>query len=175
MPGRLALATAVSLALGAVTSYLQTVLPHVLAPLANSAGSWCAVAFLLALRSRRVVEGAATGALALFALVSGYYVSAHLRGFGVSEASVAFWCAAAMTVGPALGAAAVGVRRSRGWLRVISALVLPLLLIGEGLRSLLAIADTTSPAYWTGEIVLGLVVLGWTLTATRERSTESVR
>ena len=64
-----------------------------------------------------------------------------------------------MTVGPVLGGAAVVARRARGWLSVVAALVLPVLLIGEGLRSLAQIADSTSSAYWIGEIVLGVVLV----------------
>jgi hypothetical protein len=157
--GRLGVAGLVALAVGGVTSYLQTVLPHDVAPLANSAGPWCLVAFALAWRSKRVGEGAVTGAIALGLLVAGYYLVASLRGFGVSSSSVAFWCLAAVTVGPVLGTAAVGVRRGRGWLSVVAALVLPVLLIGEGLRSLAQIADSTSSAYWIGEIVLAGVLL----------------
>ena len=156
---RLALAGLVALAVGGATSYLQSVLPYGVASLANSAGPWCLVAYGLSWRSRRVGEGALTGAMALGLLVAGYYLVAHLRGFGVSATSVTFWCAAAVTVGPVLGGAAVIARRGRGWLSVVAALVLPVLLIGEGLRSLAQIADSTSSAYWIGEIVVGVVLV----------------
>lgn len=157
--GRLSLAGLVAFGAGALTSYLQAVLPYAVAPLANSAGSWCVVAFALAWWCRGAAEAAVTGALALGLLVAGYYAAAHLRGFAVSPTSVTFWCAAAVTVGPALGAAAVAVRRGRGTPRLAAALLLPLLLVVEGVRSLAQIADTTSSAYWTGQIVLGVLMV----------------
>ncbi len=169
--GRLGVAALVASAVGGATSYLQTVLPYGVAPLANSAGPWCLVAFALAWRSKRVAEGAVTGAMALGLLVAGYYLVAALRGFGVSSSSVTFWCLAAVTVGPVLGAAAVVVRRGRGWTSVLAALVLPLLLVAEGLRSLEQIAATTSTAYWVAEIALGsALVLPAVLIVRRSRS-----
>jgi len=156
---RLGAAGLVALAVGGATSYLQSVLPYGVAPLANSAGPWCLVAFALAWWSTRVGEGAVTGAMALGALVAGYYVVAHLRGYGVSSSSVALWSLAAVTVGPVLGVAAVVVRRGHGWASVLAALVLPLLLVAEGLRSLARIAGTTPAAYWFAEIVLGAVLV----------------
>jgi hypothetical protein len=81
----------VALLAGAATSFGQTHLPDQLGSLANSSGSWCALAYGLALVGRRPVEGVAYDVLSLVALVSGYYAMSHLRGFGVGFGPVLFW------------------------------------------------------------------------------------
>lgn len=138
-------------ALGGATSWLQTLLPFAVAPLANSAGSWCAVAWLSARPAAGPGRGALTSVLALAALVTGYYVVADLRGFGVGAAPVVSWLAAAALVGPFLGVGAVWSRRARGARRVLAALVLPGLLAAEATYGLLVVGATTSTGYWVGE------------------------
>ncbi len=145
-------------AAGSATSLLQTVLPHAVAPLANSAGSWCLVAWLLARRASSPARGAASAVGALLALVAGYFVTADLRGFGVATTSVGLWVVAGALVGPPLGAGAVRSRTAPGWLRVLAALVLPALLVAEAAYGLLVVGSTTSTAYWVGEGVVGLVL-----------------
>ena len=158
-----ALVVLVAGAVGVATSFLQTVLPHAVAPLANSAGSWCLVAWLLARRASSPARGAAYAVVALLALVAGYYAAADLRGFGVASTSVGVWVVAAALVGPPLGAGAVRSRTAPGWVRVLAALVLPALLVAEAAYGLLVVGSTTSTAYWVGEgaagLVLGLLLL----------------
>ena len=143
---------------GAATSVLQTVLPDVVAPLANSAGSWCLVAWLLARPAATPARGAVRAVVALVALVAGYYLVSGLRGFGVDPATVGAWVVVAVVVGPWLGLGAVGARRSHGSARVLGALVLPVLLVVEAAYGLTVVGDTTSTAYWVGEAVVAVLL-----------------
>ncbi|WP_091729836.1 DUF6518 family protein [Nocardioides scoriae] len=157
---------------GAATSLLQTVLPAAVASFANSAGSWCLVAWLLARPAGSAPRGAAVAVLALVALVAGYYAVAHLRGFSVSPGSVGFWLVAAATVGPVLGVGAVWSRRARGWRRVLGALVLPGLLVAEAAYGLALLRASTSTGYWATE---GLVGVGLGVALVAERTTARAR
>ncbi len=159
---RLLVVAGIGAAIGAATSFGQTFLPDELRPLANSSGSWCAVAFLLAGVARRPAEGAAAGGLTLVALLTGYEMTSVLRGFGVGVRSIFVWSLAAVTAGPALG---VGRRwrgahdvRRRAW----GVGVLPGVLVGEGITSLATVAGTTFAGYWIGSSVAGLLVF-WLL------------
>ena len=149
---------AVAVALGAATSFLQTVLPQPVAPLANSAGSWCLVAWLLARPARSSARGALAAALALLGLVAGYYLAADLRGFGVGVPSVLTWVVAAVLVGPPLGVGAVRSRGTGGWARVVAALVLPALLAAEAAYGVARLGGSTSTAYWVGEGVVAVLL-----------------
>lgn len=156
----------VAVGAGAATSFLQTVLPFVVASFANSAGSWCALAWLLARPARSAPLGAARCVVALVGLVAGYYVTADLRGFGVYAPTVGTWLVAAALVGPVLGASAVVSRRAgegsarspERWVRVLAVLVLPALLAAEAAFGLLVVRATTSTAYWVGQAVVALVI-----------------
>lgn len=157
---RLLLVVLIGTGIGAATSFGQTFLPDELRSLANSSGSWCAVAFSLAGLARRPAEGSAAGALTLVALLVGYQATSVVRGFGFGLAPVLVWLTAAVTAGPALGAGrrwrgAVDVRR-RAW----GVGVLPGVLVGEGVTSLATVADTTYPPYWIGSILLGVLLIG---------------
>lgn len=144
--------------LGGATSLLQTVLPDAVASLANSAGSWCLLAWLLARPSGTALRGAAVAVVALAALVAGYYLVADLRGFGVSPTSVTSWLVAAATVGPVLGAGAVASRVGAGWVRVLGALVLPGLLVTEAAYGVTLLRASTATGYWVAEGSVGLLL-----------------
>ena len=165
MGSRLLVAVGVGLLVGGATSLLQTVLPQAVAPLANSAGSWCVAAWWLArpgpTRAPLVVLtlGATLGALgALVGMVAGYYLVADLRGFGVFAPSVAVWLVAAALVAPLLGVAATWPLRTRGVRRVAGALVLPGLLLVEAAYGLVVVRATTSVGYWVAEGVLAVLL-----------------
>src|SRR5687768_12359549 len=100
----------VALALGGLTAFAQGWLPAEVGSLANSAGTWVLVAFLLALRARRARVAVACASCALVSLVAGYYTVNDLRGFPSSTGAVLFWTFAALLVGPALGLAAHALR-----------------------------------------------------------------
>jgi hypothetical protein len=151
---------AVGLVLGGLTSWLQTWLPHEVAPLANSAGPWCAVAFVLARLDRRPGVAAAYGAVALLSLDAGYYLTAAARGYPVGTAAVAFWAVAALLVGPVLGIGARWLDARRPVRRVCAVAVLPMVLVLEGIRSYVQVGDTTYRPYWVGEVVAGALLAG---------------
>lgn len=148
-----------SLAAGAATSFGQGWLPPEAGSLANSAGPWCAIAFLSALVAGRAAAALASASLALAALVAGYYLTSVLSGFPVGMRTVVFWGLAALVAGPVLGLAAYEVRHGRG-LPVAAACGVPVgLLVGEGAYGLVVVADTTYPPYWWAEVLAGVVLL----------------
>ncbi len=101
---RLGLVAVVALALGVLTAYAQEWLPAELGSLANSAGSWSLVAFLLAwLLATSERSAALIGSLALLALLVGYVLGANARGYPSGTSLIAFWSAAALLAGPLVG------------------------------------------------------------------------
>ena len=146
------------LLLGGLTSFLQTWLPSEVAPLANSAGPWCVVGFVLAGLGRRPRDGAILGAAALAALDAGYYLTASERGFPAGASSVAFWVLAALVVGPVLGIGACWLDARHPARRACAVAVLPTVLVLEGVRSFVRIGDTTYRPYWVAETALGLLL-----------------
>lgn len=145
---------------GFLTSHAQGMLPHGLAPLANSAGSWSLVAFLLGMLSPRPWVSAIAGALSLAAMVLGYDIASVLRGFAASPGATVFWLTAAALVGPVLGWGGSTLRlRSRP--APLAAGAMGGVLVGEGAYGLLYIADTTSPVYWSCSVAAGAAFLGW--------------
>lgn len=159
-------------AAGGATSWLQTVLPHAVAPFANSAGSWCLLAWLLARPAGSAGRGAVAAVLALVALVAGYYLVADLRGFAVGTGPVVAWLVVAAVVGPVLGVGATWSRVARGWRRVLGALVLPALLGCEAAYGLALLRETTATGYWAAE---GLVALLLALALVGRRTTARAR
>jgi hypothetical protein len=155
----LAITTGVALAAGFVTAYAQEWLPSELGSFANSAGPWTLIAFGLALGAVDLRTAVFSGVLALLALLTGYVLGAGVRGFASGSALVAFWGAAALIAGPAIGAAAHWVSADRGRLAAAGAGVISGVMIGEGAYGLAFIADTTYPPYWWGETVAGAGLL----------------
>jgi Family of unknown function (DUF6518) len=158
--GRLALVVLVGLALGILTSYAQGWLPDEIRSFANSSGPWALVAFALALLAPSRRLAALHGFVALAALLAGYCIATGLRGFTASSALIAFWGAAALVAGPLLGLGAYWVRTDRGAFAAFGAGAMAGVLIGEGYFGLVYVGDTTSGAYWAGEIVVGVALLG---------------
>ena len=107
---------------------------------------------------------AATAALwAVLVLAScevGYASATEIRGGSNATSTVMFWLTAAVLAGPPLGVAAAWTRRGR-WSFGASAgpAVLAGVLIGEPTYALSTIADTTTPAYWVGELLVGIAVV----------------
>ncbi|PDP89100.1 hypothetical protein CQJ94_05030 [Glycomyces fuscus] len=169
----LAAAVGAGLLAGFLTSYGQGLLPHGLAPMANSAGTWSLIAFLLGMLSPRPGVSAIAGALSLAAMVLGYDLASALRGFAASSGATFFWLTAAVLVGPALGWGGNALRlRTR--LAPLAAGAMSGVLVGEGVYGLLYIADTTSPVYWSCSVAAGAAFLVWAaarrLPAPRSRS-----
>lgn len=157
----LLVAIAVGLLLGVLTAYGQFWLPEEIGSLANSAGSWCLVAFGLALLAPSARSAAASAALTLAALEVGYVLGNGLRGYPSATATVAFWSVAAILVGPPLGLGAHWVRSGSPAWAAAGAGGLSGLLVGEGVFGLTEVAETTYPPYWWGEIAVGVGALLW--------------
>lgn len=151
----------IGLLLGILTAYAQGWLPNDVAPLANSSGSWSLVAFLLALLAAGPRTAAACGVVALAALLGGYVLGSGIRGYVSGAGLIIFWGLAAVLVGPFLGIGAWWVKAGRPFLAALGAGGMGGVLVGEGIYGLLYIADTTSPPYWWGQIVVGMGMVGW--------------
>jgi hypothetical protein len=123
----------VGLAIGALTSVGQTYLGGPVNALVNSASMWL-IAPLLIGRTARTRGGAATAGLVVaLSQLLGYYLTAHLRGFGVGGGMVAIWTACAIVGGPLFGAAGHLWRSGDPRLRGAGATALPAIFLAEGL------------------------------------------
>lgn len=103
-PAVLAAAVGAGLAVGALTSFGQTLLGGTwFAGLANAVSPWLVASFLVGALARRGWVAALAGLLACAGEVAGYYLVADLRGFAVGAASVAVWVVAGVVGGPVFG------------------------------------------------------------------------
>jgi Family of unknown function (DUF6518) len=162
-------ASGAGLAIGAVTSAGQGLLPETLAPLANSSASWCLCAFAIAMVEREPRRGALAGFVSLVAMLAGYAFATELRGYPVGATSMFVrWGAAAVVAGPALGVGAAWLRGSNGLRRAVGIAPIAGILLGEGLYGLTVVAATTPVSYWIGQVAVGLAVV--VLAATRLRN-----
>lgn len=147
--------------LGVLTAYAQLWLPGEVGSLANSSGTWCLIAVLLALLARSSRAASAFGVLALGTLLIGYVSGAALRDIPSSRSLIAFWGVAAVVAGPFLGLAAHWIKTEKPVYNAVGAGGICGLLIGEGVYGLLVIADSTYPPYWWAEILVGVGLLIW--------------
>ena len=120
-PAVLAIAVGAGLAVGALTSFGQTLLGGTwFAGLANAVSPWLVASFLVGALARRGRVAALAGLIACAGEVAGYYLVADLRGFGVGASSVAVWAVSGVVGGPVFGWAgrlwrtAAGRRRGLG-------------------------------------------------------------
>ena len=159
---RALLVAVVAFVLGGLTSVGQQFLAPEFSSLANSAGSWVVICFaVIYFTKTRGWIAAPLGIVAFIALNEGYGVVTRLKGF---EYAIGFgnrWTLIAILVGPIVGLAAAWLRSRSTVLVAIAAAVPSVVLIGEGVYGLLYVSDTTSPVYWTLELIAGalLVVL----------------
>ncbi|MBF4617767.1 hypothetical protein ITJ44_06715 [Clavibacter sp. VKM Ac-2873] len=146
-----------SLLVGGLTSPAQGVLPSWMGSLANSAGGWSMLAFVAVWLSRaRPLLGAVLGAVSFVAMVEAYGVVSLWRGIFFSDPLSSMWIPIGLVAGPVLGVAAALVRHaSRRW-AIAGVAVLSAVLLAEGVYGLTVIAESTSPVYWTLEIVLAV-------------------
>uniref|UniRef100_A0A942Y8H2 Uncharacterized protein n=1 Tax=Neobacillus citreus TaxID=2833578 RepID=A0A942Y8H2_9BACI len=151
---------------GVLTSFGQAV-PG-LASVSNSAGPWFAVAAALCLlagvRGGRLGLPLAMslGVVLLELMHVGYWATSNLRGYPDVLSLTNFWVLMGVPAGILAGAVAVAVRsRDERW-RAAALGVGAAVLVGEGVRALLQVADTTGVGAWVVEIVVGaaLVVVG---------------
>ncbi len=162
----LALAVAAGLAVGVATAYFQGWLGDGLNSLANSAGPWSLVAFLVARFERRVWRAVLAASLTLACCEIGYAIATELKGGSNATSTVVFWLTAAVLAGPPLGVAAAwsagtGVRRPVGFAVIAG------VLIGEGIYGWTTVADTTDWRYWAVETALGAAIAAWAVVTGR--------
>jgi len=162
----LALAVAAGLAVGVATAYFQGWLGDGLNSLANSAGPWSLVAFLVARFDRRVWRAVLAASLTLACCEIGYAIVTELKGGSNATSTVVFWLTAAVLAGPPLGVAAAwsagtGVRRPVGFAVIAG------VLIGEGIYGWTTVADTTDWRYWAVETAIGTAIAAWAVVTGR--------
>lgn len=161
MRTRIPLALAGALIAGVAMSWGQTYAPDVLAPLFNSAAPVVALSAAVAWAGRGTVSTIALGAAAGPLAMVGYYVTAQVRGYGMS-AGLVFWSMAGIVIGSLVGVAIVLMRRRLHPLATAAAVAwMPGLALGEATHGLTRIADTTPVAYWWAQALLAAAVLVW--------------
>lgn len=149
-----------ALLLGGLTSFAQTYLPSELTSFANSAGGWTMLCFLLVWLSRaRPLLGAVLGLAAFLCLTEGYAAVSGWRGYFYAAPFSTVWSLISVIAGPLIGVAASLCRYGSPLWRVLAVTPLSAILLAEGVWGLLTVADTTSPVYWSLEIVLSVFFL----------------
>lgn len=175
MAGRLTLAAAVGLAVGALTLWSVLHLPFSLEPLSNTAAPWVLVAFAVALTGRGVGESLVLAIVTLLALVLGFYVAEAIRGWPVSRHQIEFWSATSVLVGPLVGFAAGWLRHAGRRAGALGAGILGGLLAGEAVYGLVALKFSSPAGYWYVQFVLGAgLAVGLPLWGSRHRWRASV-
>ncbi|TFB86208.1 hypothetical protein E3O44_12160 [Cryobacterium algoricola] len=160
-----------ALLIGGLTSVAQQYLPDWIRSLSNSAGGWTMFSFLLVWSSRaRPLLGGFLGIVAFQALNEGYGLVSLWRGYFYSDPFASNWTIIGLAAGPVLGVAAALTRHGNPLWRALGVTPLAAVLLGEGVYGLQFIANTTSPIYWTLEIVLATLFMGIAIGRTRLRS-----
>jgi len=163
-----AMAALTGLVLGGLTDVGQSHLPWYAGALANSAGSWVLVTFVVAVSGSRIRHSIVRGGLCMVGLNVGFYLTAAARNIPVSAPSVAFWLTAALIFGPIVGLAAGWVRHDDPIHAGIGAGVLAGFLAGEAVYALRYLSQSTAPGYWEIQLLVA-AVLGVTLAWRRSR------
>ena len=150
-----------SLLIGGSTSFAQQYLPSWLNSLSNSAGGWTMFSFLLVWLSRaRPLLGLVLGVVSFESLNEGYGIVSGWRGFDYGAPFSTSWALVGLAAGPLLGIAASLTRYGRPLWRMLGVTPLAAVLLAEGVWALTHISDTTSPVYWTLEVVLSAIFVG---------------
>jgi len=146
--------------IGGLTSVGQQYLPAWLHSLSNSAGGWTMFSFLIVWLGRaKPLLAAALGVLVFQLLVESYSVVTEWRGFDDGDPFSSVWTVVGFVAGPLLGLSAGLVRHAPPLWRALAVTPLSAVLLGEGIWALNSIVDTTSPVYWSLEIVLSATFL----------------
>lgn len=146
--------------IGGLTSFAQQYLPPWVHSLSNSVGGWTMFSFLIVWLGRaRPLIAAVLGVVVFQLLVESYSVVSEWRGFDDGDPFTSIWTVVGLAAGPLLGVTAGLVRYAPPLWRALAVTPLCAVLLGEGIWALNTIADTTSPVYWTLEIVLSVVFL----------------
>lgn len=158
---------AASLLLGMATFHLQGVLPDAWAPFANSCSGWTLLTAVLVWLARPGVRAAAVlGAASFLLLVWGYTIAAP------AYRPLTF-TVVGLVAGPVVGVAATWLRSAGPRLAVAGA-VLAGIAVGDSVRGLTVVADTTEPQYWVSIGVVGVVLLVATVARLRARAADVV-
>lgn len=99
-------------AAGIATSFLQAGLDFPWLALVNAASPWLTIAFVAGALQPRLGTAVFVGLAATALEVVGYYVTADLRGFGVSAHYLVLWSLCAVIGGPVFGVAGHTWRRA---------------------------------------------------------------
>lgn len=158
--GAVLLALALGVAVGVLTSLLQAHLEFPWLALVNAASPWLTTAFVAGALQSRLPTAMLVGAAATALEVVAYYVTADLRGFGVSMNYVLLWSMCAVVGGPIFGAA------GHVWRRAAPAGVGAALLVAAYASEAVVVyhfrLGYSSAAWLFGAIALLLAVgLGW--------------
>ncbi len=102
---RILLALALGITVGVLTSLLQKYLDYPWLALVNAASPWLTTAFVAGALQSRLPTAMVVGVAATMLQVVAYYLTADLRGFGVSTSYVVLWSLCAVVGGPIFGAA----------------------------------------------------------------------
>lgn len=150
-------------------------LPDALVSFANSAGGWTILTFGLLWLSRvRPPVGAALGLVSFVLLVEGYRIVSGWRGYHYAEPFQDTFTIIGVLAGPIVGLSAALVRSGPAWWKPLAAAPVAAVLIGEGVYGLTVVAASTSPVFWSLQMVLGVALVVATAVATRPRVTPIV-
>lgn len=148
-----------ALVLGGLTSPAQGALPDALSSFANSAGGWTLLTFAIVWAVRTPLWlSAVLGAVGFVLLVEGYRLVSEWRGYDYGEPFTGMFTIIGVLAGPIVGAAAALVRHPNPLWRGIAIAPVAAVLIGEGVFGLTVVGDTTSPVYWTVQMVIGVAL-----------------
>ena len=158
--GQVLPALAVGVAVGVLTSLLQTHLEFPWLAFVNAASPWLTTAFVAGALQARLPTAVWVGLAATALQVVAYYVTADLRGFGVATGYVVMWSLCAFVGGPVFGAA------GHTWWRASPAGVGAALLVAAYASEAVVVYAVRlgydSSAWLFGAIALLLAVaLGW--------------
>lgn len=158
--GAVLVALALGVAVGVLTSLLQAHLDYPWLALVNAASPWLTTAFVAGALQSRLSTAMLVGIAATTLEVVAYYVTADLRGFGVSMTYVILWSLCAVVGGPIFGAA------GHVWRRAAPAGLGPALLVAAYASEAVVLyhfqLGYSSAAWLFGAIALLLAVgLGW--------------
>jgi hypothetical protein len=98
------LGAALGTLVGVLTAFGQAQLDGVGNAFVNSVAMWLIAPFAIGVLARTTTTGALAGLLACVAQVAGYYLTDHLRGYGVTPHEVRYWTACAIPGGLVFGA-----------------------------------------------------------------------
>ncbi|GGC17110.1 DUF6518 family protein [Cellulomonas carbonis] len=159
--GRLILlASSAGLGVGGLTSLGQTLLGSTaFAGLGNAVSPWLVLPFAVGALARRDGHASAAGLLACVAQVFGYYLVAHLRGFGVSNAFLIIWAVAGVLGGPLFGWAGRAWRTATGRVRGLGPALLVGCWVSEAIVTYLVVLRYGSEAAVFGAVAAVLTVL----------------